>query len=80
MSDATNQVLGVQPGAVRALVVGTGGVGSAFAAIAQHRSFFEHCALADHDPARPSALVAELDDDRFSGTGSTRRARTRSSR
>jgi saccharopine dehydrogenase-like NADP-dependent oxidoreductase len=51
------------------LVVGTGGVGSAFAAIAQRRSFFEHCALADYDPARPSAVVAELDDDRFSGHG-----------
>jgi saccharopine dehydrogenase-like NADP-dependent oxidoreductase len=49
------------------LVVGTGGVGSAFAAIAQRRSFFEHCALADYDPSRPSAVVAELDDDRFSG-------------
>jgi len=47
--------------------VGTGGVGSAFAAIAQRRSFFEHCALADYDPSRPSAVVAELDDDRFSG-------------
>jgi saccharopine dehydrogenase-like NADP-dependent oxidoreductase len=52
---------------VRILVVGTGGVGSAFAAIAQRRSFFEHCALADYDPSRPSAVVAELDDDRFSG-------------
>ncbi len=52
---------------MRILVVGTGGVGSAFAAIAQRRSFFEHCALADYDASRPSALVDELDDDRFSG-------------
>ena len=52
---------------MRILVVGTGGVGSAFAAIAQRRTFFEHCALADYDPARPQAVVAALDDDRFSG-------------
>jgi len=41
-------------------------VGAAFAAIARRRSFFEHCALADYDPARPEAVVAELDDGRFS--------------
>jgi saccharopine dehydrogenase (NAD+, L-lysine-forming) len=51
---------------VRILVVGTGGVGSAFAHIVQRRSFFEHCALADYDAARPSALVRHLDDARFS--------------
>ena len=51
---------------MRILVVGTGGVGSAFAAIARRRSFFEHCALADYDPARPEGVVAELDDGRFS--------------
>jgi saccharopine dehydrogenase (NAD+, L-lysine-forming) len=54
---------------LRILVVGTGGVGSAFAAIAQRRSFFEHCALADYDPARPEAVVADLDDGRFSAHG-----------
>ena len=41
-------------------------MGSAFAQIARRRSFFEHCALADYDAARPAALVAELDDGRFS--------------
>lgn len=51
---------------MRVLVVGTGGVGSAFAAIASRRSFFEHCALADYDPARPAAILAGLDDGRFS--------------
>ena len=51
---------------MRILVVGTGGVGSAFAQIARRRSFFEHCALADYDAARPAALAAELDDGRFS--------------
>jgi saccharopine dehydrogenase-like NADP-dependent oxidoreductase len=51
---------------VRIAVVGTGGVGSAFARIARRRDFFEHCALADYDPARPGRLVASLDDVRFS--------------
>jgi saccharopine dehydrogenase (NAD+, L-lysine forming) len=51
---------------VRVLVVGTGGVGSAFAGIVQRRSFFEHCALADYDDGRPRALVPALDDGRFS--------------
>jgi saccharopine dehydrogenase-like NADP-dependent oxidoreductase len=51
---------------VRILVVGTGGVGSAFAQIARRRSFFEHCALADHDPRRPAEVRDGLDDGRFS--------------
>ncbi len=50
---------------MRILVVGTGGVGAAFARIARRRSFFEHCALADYDCTRPQRLVAELDDPRF---------------
>ena len=54
---------------MRILVVGTGGVGSAFASIAQRRGFFEHCALADYDAARAREVVAGLDDDRFSGHG-----------
>ena len=37
---------------MKILVVGTGGVGSAFAAIAQRRTFFDSCALADYDAAR----------------------------
>ena len=51
---------------MRILVVGTGGVGSAFAQIAKRRSFFESCALADHDRGRPDGVVAALDDGRFS--------------
>jgi len=47
-------------------VIGTGGVGSAFAGIARRRSFFERCALADYDAARPESVVAGLDDGRFS--------------
>ena len=51
---------------MRVLVVGTGGVGSAFAAIAQRRSFFERITLADLDPARPQAVVDALGEhDRF---------------
>jgi len=54
---------------VRLLVLGTGGVGSAFAGIARRRSFFEHCALADYAPARAEAVVAQQDDGRFSAHG-----------
>jgi saccharopine dehydrogenase (NAD+, L-lysine-forming) len=50
---------------VKVLVIGTGGVGSAFAAVAQRRSFFERIVFADRDPARPEGLVAALDDSRF---------------
>jgi saccharopine dehydrogenase (NAD+, L-lysine forming) len=50
---------------VRIVVVGTGGVGSAVAAVAQRRDFFERITFADLDPARPQALVARLDDERF---------------
>jgi len=51
---------------VRLLVVGTGGVGSAFAVIARRRSFFDSCALADYEEGRAAAVVASLDDGRFS--------------
>ena len=51
---------------MRILVLGTGGVGSAFARVAARRSFFDHCALADYDPARPQQVVDALDDGRFS--------------
>ena len=51
---------------MRIAVVGTGGVGSAFAAIAQRRTFFERITLADLDPARPQAIVDRLGEhDRF---------------
>ena len=44
-------------------------MGSAFARIATRRSFFDHCALADYDPARPAEVVEGLDDGRFSAHG-----------
>ena len=47
-------------------MVGTGGVGSAFAGIAQRRSAFEHCALADYDLARSERVASRLHDGRFS--------------
>jgi saccharopine dehydrogenase (NAD+, L-lysine forming) len=50
---------------VKILVVGTGGVGAAAAAVAQRREFFERITFADLDPARPEALIARLDDPRF---------------
>ena len=51
---------------MRILVVGTGGVGSAFAAIAQRRSFFDHITLADLDVSRPQSVVDRLGEpDRF---------------
>ena len=50
---------------MKILVIGTGGVGGAVAAVAQRRSFFERMVFADYDPARAQALVDELDDPRF---------------
>ena len=51
---------------MRILVVGTGGVGSAFAAIAQRREAFELVVLADLDESRPRALCERLGEpDRF---------------
>jgi saccharopine dehydrogenase-like NADP-dependent oxidoreductase len=52
---------------MRVLVVGAGGVGAAFAAIAQRRPAFEHVSLADVSPARAHDVVARLGEaDRFS--------------
>ncbi len=52
---------------MKVLVVGSGGVGSAIAGIAQHRSFFEHMALADVDVERAQRTISGLGEpDRFS--------------
>jgi saccharopine dehydrogenase (NAD+, L-lysine forming) len=51
---------------MKALVVGAGGVGAAFAAIAQRRPVFEHVTLADVSPQRAHEVVARLGEaDRF---------------
>ena len=50
---------------MKVLVVGTGAVGAAVAAVAKRRSFFERMTFADLDPARPAALLARDGDDRF---------------
>jgi saccharopine dehydrogenase (NAD+, L-lysine-forming) len=52
---------------MKILVVGAGGVGAAFAAIAQRRPAFEHVVLADVAPERVKAVVAGLGEPgRFS--------------
>ncbi|HYM45438.1 MAG TPA: saccharopine dehydrogenase C-terminal domain-containing protein [Solirubrobacteraceae bacterium] len=51
---------------MKALVVGAGGVGAAFAAIAQRREAFERVVLADVSPRRAREVVARLGEaDRF---------------
>jgi len=47
------------------LVIGAGGVGSAFAAIARRRPSFDSITLADRDAERARAVVDRLDDGRF---------------
>ncbi len=54
---------------MRILVVGAGGVGTAAAAIARHRGFFEAIVLADVDPDRARASAARLGDPRITATG-----------
>ena len=55
--------MGTQP--MRILLVGAGGVGAAFAAIAARRDFFETIVVADYDVARAERTAAI--DDRFTG-------------
>jgi saccharopine dehydrogenase-like NADP-dependent oxidoreductase len=50
---------------MKLLVVGTGGVGAAVAAVARRRDFLERATFADLDPARPAALVEREGDGRF---------------
>src|SRR5918998_2995575 len=50
---------------MRILVLGSGGVGGAVAAIARRRGFFERMVLADLSPERARAAVAGLGDERF---------------
>jgi saccharopine dehydrogenase-like NADP-dependent oxidoreductase len=50
---------------VRILLVGAGGVGAAFTAIATRRDFFESCVVADYDLARAEQAVQAVKDRRF---------------
>jgi saccharopine dehydrogenase (NAD+, L-lysine forming) len=50
---------------VRILLVGAGGVGSAFCAIACRRDFFDAVVVADYDRGRAERAVAAVGDDRF---------------
>lgn len=50
---------------MRILLVGAGGVGSAFCAIAARRSFFEHVVVCDYDEARASRAAQAVADARF---------------
>jgi saccharopine dehydrogenase (NAD+, L-lysine forming) len=50
---------------MRVLVVGSGGVGGAIAAVATRRDFFEQMTFADLDRGRAEAAVAVHDDERL---------------
>ena len=50
---------------MKVLVVGTGAVGAAVAAVARRRDFFERMTFADLDPARPAAVLEGEGDERF---------------
>ena len=50
---------------MRILLVGAGGVGSAFCAIAARRDFFEHVVVCDYDLSRAEAAAAAVGDPRF---------------
>ncbi|HEU0240314.1 MAG TPA: saccharopine dehydrogenase C-terminal domain-containing protein [Micromonosporaceae bacterium] len=50
---------------MRIICVGAGGVGSAVAAIASRRDFFDAFVIADYDLDRARRAIARLDDDRF---------------
>ncbi len=50
---------------MRILVIGAGGVGAAFGAIASRRDFFEQLIFADIDLGRAERAVAKIGDSRF---------------
>ena len=53
---------------MKILVVGSGGVGSAFAMIARRRDFFEEVVLADLDEGRARTAAEKTGDPRFRAT------------
>jgi saccharopine dehydrogenase-like NADP-dependent oxidoreductase len=52
---------------MRAVILGSGGVGGAAATIAAHRDFLESVVMADYDGDRATAVAQGTDDKRFSG-------------
>lgn len=52
---------------MRILLVGAGGVGSAFCAIAARRDFFERIVVCDYDEVQARRVAHEIGDDRFIG-------------
>ena len=50
---------------MKILVVGSGGVGAAFAPIAARRDFYEHIVFADYDEARARSVVDRYDAAAF---------------
>ena len=56
---------------MRVLLVGAGGVGSAFTAIAARRDFFELCVVADYDEARSRRAVDAVVADGRATSGSS---------
>ena len=65
---------------MRILVIGAGGVGSAVAAIARRRDFFERMVLADLSPDRARAAIAAARRRRRFARGRARRVRRRRDR
>lgn len=53
---------------MKILLVGAGGVGSAFCAIAKRRDFFEQIVVADYDQARAQQAADAAGDPRFTAT------------
>ncbi len=53
---------------MKILLVGAGGVGSAFCAIAKRRDFFEQIVVADYDEAKAREAAEAVNDSRFSST------------
>ena len=53
---------------MRILLIGAGGVGSAFCAIAKRRDFFENIVVSDYDEAKAREAAEAVKDPRFSST------------
>jgi saccharopine dehydrogenase (NAD+, L-lysine forming) len=53
---------------MRILLIGAGGVGSAFCAIAKRRDFFENIVVSDYDEAKAREAAEAVKDSRFSST------------